>query len=62
MSKPRFEIMDSKNGEFYFTLKAPNGEIILTSEMYETKQAAEKGIASVQANASRAQVNFIGEK
>lgn len=55
--KPRFEIRDSKAGDVYFVLKAPNGEIILTSEMYETKQGCEKGIASVKANAPRATVH-----
>lgn len=33
---------------FYFNLKANNGEIIATSEMYETKQACKKGIAAVK--------------
>ena len=30
---------------------APNGEIILTSEMYRSKTGAKKGVAAVQANA-----------
>ena len=33
-----------------FNLKAGNHEVILTSETYNTKQAAESGIASVQTN------------
>lgn len=33
---------------YYFVLKAANHEIIASSEMYSTKQAALKGIASVQ--------------
>ena len=33
-----------------FNLKAGNHEVILTSDTYSTKQAAEGGIASVQAN------------
>ena len=33
-----------------FNLKAGNHEVILTSETYNTKQAAEGGIASVQTN------------
>jgi uncharacterized protein len=42
----------SKNTEqpFYFVLKAANHEVIATSEMYKTKQAAQNGIASVQVN------------
>ena len=46
-----FQIRVSKDGQFYFVLKAANGEIIATSEMYESKQSCLKGIASVRANA-----------
>jgi len=46
-----FEIKKAKNGEFYFHLKAGNGQIILSSEMYEAKSSAENGIASVKKNA-----------
>ena len=42
----------SKNNEYYFRLKAGNGEIILASEGYTTKASCENGIASVQKNAS----------
>ncbi|ECN8703300.1 YegP family protein [Escherichia coli] len=48
-----FEIRKSdKNTQqpYYFVLKAPNNQIIAHSEMYSSKQAAENGIASVQAN------------
>ena len=48
----KFEIKKSKDGEFYFHLKAENGQIILASEMYERKASAENGIASVKKNAS----------
>ena len=47
----KFEIKKAKNGEFYFNLKAGNGEIILSSEMYSAKASAKNGIASVQKNA-----------
>lgn len=50
-----FEIHKSdKNTQqpYYFVLKAPNHQIIAHSEMYSSKQAAENGIASVQANGS----------
>jgi len=33
----KFEIKRAKDGQFYFNLKAHNGEIILTSETYTTK-------------------------
>ena len=47
-----FELSKSSDGQFRFVLKAGNGEIILTSELYKTKAAAENGIASVQSNAA----------
>ena len=37
--------------QFMFNLKAGNGEIVLTSERYTTKQSAQGGIASVKLNA-----------
>jgi uncharacterized protein len=46
-----FELKQTNNGQFMFNLKAGNGEIILTSQSYETKAAAEEGIASVRASA-----------
>ena len=47
----KFELKTAANGKFHFNLKAGNGQIILTSELYETKAAAENGIASVTKNA-----------
>ena len=48
----KFEIKKAKNGQFYFNLKAGNGEIILSSEMYVKKGSAKNGIASVKKNSS----------
>lgn len=45
-----FELSKSKNDQFRFVLKAGNAEIILVSELYTTKAAAQNGIASVQSN------------
>lgn len=45
-----FELDKSSNEQYKFVLKAGNGEIILTSELYTTKSSAENGIISVQAN------------
>jgi len=47
----QFELKIAKNGQYHFNLLAGNGQIILSSEMYESKSAAENGIASVQKNA-----------
>ena len=45
-----FELSKSKDDQFKFVLKAANSEVILTSELYQTKASAENGIASVRAN------------
>ncbi|MBD9535602.1 DUF1508 domain-containing protein [Stenotrophomonas sp. ATCM1_4] len=45
-----YELEKSKDGQFYFVLKAGNAEVILTSERYTTRASAENGIASVQKN------------
>jgi len=42
--------LKKSGAQFMFNLKAGNGEIILTSERYETKGGATGGINSVQAN------------
>jgi uncharacterized protein YegP (UPF0339 family) len=47
-----FEIKKAKDGQYYFNLKASNGQIILASEMYKEKGSAENGIASVKKNAA----------
>jgi uncharacterized protein len=48
----KFELKKSKNDKFYFNLLAGNGQIIMVSEMYESKASASNGIASVQKNAA----------
>ena len=47
----KFELKKSGNGQFFFNLKAGNGQVILSSERYTEKRGAEGGIASVQKNA-----------
>ncbi len=46
----KFVIKETKTGT-KFDLKANNGEVIATSEVYTTETACRKGIASVQKNA-----------
>lgn len=48
----KYEIKKAKNGKIFFNLKASNGQIILTSQMYKDKSGAKNGIASVQKNSS----------
>lgn len=45
-----YELNMNGEGQHTFVLKAENGEVILRSEQYESKESAEKGIASVQEN------------
>jgi uncharacterized protein len=52
----RFEKKASTNGKFYFNLKATNGQIIGTSEMYEAVAGRNNGVASVRKNAPDATV------
>ncbi len=49
----KFELKKSKDGQFMFNLKAANGQVILTSELYKTKASAENGIESVRKNSAR---------
>jgi hypothetical protein len=44
----RFTVFEASNGEFYFNLKAGNGEIILQSEGYKTKAGANGGVEAVK--------------
>lgn len=53
----RYERKTSSNGKAYFSLKASNGQVIGTSEMYESEAARDNGIASVKSNAADAVVD-----
>lgn len=52
-----FTLFKGKDDQYYFNLKADNGEIIAQSEGYTSKQSAENGIASVRSNAPAASVD-----
>ncbi len=45
-----FDSLTAKSGDPYFNLKAGNGQIIGTSEMYKSASACTNGIKSVQTN------------
>jgi uncharacterized protein YegP (UPF0339 family) len=42
----------SSDGQFRFVLRADDSTVLLTSETYTTKAAAQNGIASVQTNST----------
>lgn len=51
----KFVIKETKTG-IKFDLKASNGEVILTSEVYSGEAACKKGIESVRKNAAAAAI------
>ncbi|SCY92910.1 YegP family protein [Flavobacterium caeni] len=53
----RFERKDSSNGKYYFNLKASNGQVIGSSQMYESASGRDNGIESVKTNAPSATVD-----
>lgn len=58
----RYDRRVATNGQYYFNLKASNGEIIGTSEMYTTFSGREAGIESVKRNAPNAPIiDLTGE-
>lgn len=52
----KFELYQDKGGDYRFRLKAGNGEVIATSQGYNSKASAKNGIESVQRNAPVAEV------
>lgn len=53
----RYERKQNKAGKPMFNLKATNGQVIGTSEAYETEASRENGIESVKKNAPEAAVD-----
>jgi uncharacterized protein YegP (UPF0339 family) len=51
-----FETKTAKNGQFHFVLKATNGQIIGTSELYTTEAGSKKGIEAVKKNGDSTRV------
>jgi hypothetical protein len=55
----KFEVFTDKSDEFRFRLVAPNGEIIVASQGYKSKEGAMDGIKSVVANAKIAAIEDL---
>jgi uncharacterized protein YegP (UPF0339 family) len=53
----KFVLKKGSSGKFHFNLQAANGQVIATSETYESKEAAINGIESVKKNASDAAID-----
>ena len=56
-SDDRFERKETKSGKWMFNLRARNGQVIGTSETYESAKSRDNGIASVAKNAPGAKVD-----
>ena len=52
----QYEYKEAANGKFHFNLKAANHQVIGSSSMYETEQAAQEAAAVVAAEAAGAEV------
>jgi uncharacterized protein YegP (UPF0339 family) len=46
----RYQLRVAANGQHYFNLTAENNKIVLTSEMYSSKDVARQGIEAVRLN------------
>lgn len=55
----RYDLRTSVNSKYYFNLKASNGQVIGTSEMYETSAGRDNGIQSVKNNAPNASIEDL---
>ena len=53
----KFVLKKGTTGKFHFNLVAGNGQVIATSEAYESRESAIKGIESVKTNAPGAQLD-----
>ncbi len=54
VDEANYERTISASGRYHFNLRAKNGEVIGTSQMYGTSEAMEKGIGAVTRIAPRA--------
>jgi uncharacterized protein len=52
----KFVLEKGSTGKFHFNLHAANGQVIATSQHYESKESALHGIESVRHNAADAAV------
>ncbi|WP_340063057.1 YegP family protein [Ascidiimonas aurantiaca] len=55
----KYERKTASNGKFHFNLKAGNGQVIGSSQMYASEAGMENGIESVKNNAPDANVKDL---
>lgn len=59
MSNPKFQVFRGEDDQFYFRLKAANGEIICASQGYTTKQSCINGIEAIKSVAAGAPIEEL---
>lgn len=59
LKEEMFERKVAVNKQPYFNLKATNGQVIGTSEMYDSEEARDNGIKSVMTNAPTATIEDL---
>lgn len=52
----KFEIYEDKGGKFRFNFKAPNGEVMFSSQGYTSKSSLKNSVKSIQKNVPGADV------
>jgi len=55
----RYELKNSKDGQFFFNLRAKNRQVIGTSETYTSESGRSNGIASVKKNGPGAKISDL---
>jgi len=55
----RYDVFEGKSGKWFFNLKAGNHQVILSSQGYSSKSAAEKGCESVKKAAGAAKIEEV---
>jgi uncharacterized protein YegP (UPF0339 family) len=53
----KFVLKQGSTGKYHFNLVAPNGQVVASSESYESRDGALNGIESVKRNAPNAEVD-----
>ncbi len=51
-----YEFKESKNGKFYFNIKAPNGQVVGTSAMFNSTKDRDQVIKQLKEDAPEAEV------
>jgi len=56
-SDERYELKTASNGKFLFNLLATNGQVVGTSQMYDSESGRSNGVESVKRNAAAAEID-----